>query len=198
MYRKICKILGQKYSFFGPKSIFFLKWSNFFITFVTLQPIGNIFVLTPLQAGPGACCRGPFFALNSAIFLPYTYETPISWLERTRLNRIISPPYPEVTLDNFSFPVGGPLASRRAVFRPPGQILAISGQSPIAIISTLNFGLWSTKLSGTIQAIKKMTHNGNGLVQAGITEKWPFLRLAEKCFFFAKNQFFPKKTPEIC
>ena len=31
-----------------------------------------------------------------------------------------------------------------------GRILTISGQSPIAIKSTLNFGLWSTKLGGTI------------------------------------------------
>ena len=35
-----------------------------------------------------------------------------------RTGPIISPPYPEVTLDNFGFPVGGRLAARRAVFRP--------------------------------------------------------------------------------
>ena len=71
---------------------------------------------------------------------------------RTRLNGIISPPYPEATLDNFGFPVGGRLAARRAVFRPPGRILAISGHSPVTIISTLNFGPRSTKLGGTIRA----------------------------------------------
>ena len=40
-----------------------------------------------------------------------------------------------------------------------GRILIISGQSPIAIKSTLNFGLWSTKLGGTIQATKTPGRN---------------------------------------
>merc|ERR1712018_852342 len=44
---------------------------------------------------------------------------------RIRPNGILSPPYPEVTLDNFGFPVGGRLATRRAVFQPPGQNLTI-------------------------------------------------------------------------
>ena len=34
---------------------------------------------------------------------------------------------------------------------------AILGHFPIAI-NTLNFGLWSTKLGGTVRAINKMTH----------------------------------------
>ena len=45
-------------------------------------------------------------------------------VRRIRPNGILSPPYPEVTLDNFSFPVGGRSAARRAVFRPRGLILA--------------------------------------------------------------------------
>ena len=32
---------------------FFLKWSKFFVTFMTRHPIGNIFVLTPCKAGLG-------------------------------------------------------------------------------------------------------------------------------------------------
>ena len=35
-------------------------------------------------------------------------------------------------------------------------------------------------------------------VQAGIMENWPFLRSAEKCFFWPKVRFFPKNTPKIC
>ena len=54
-------------------------------------------------------------------------KPPFFRVVRTRLNGIISPPYPEATLDNFGFPVGGRLAARRAVFRPPGQILAFFG-----------------------------------------------------------------------
>ena len=51
--------------------------------------------------------------------------TPISGVRRIRPNGILSPPYPEVTLDNFGFPVGGRLAARRAVFQPPGRNFAI-------------------------------------------------------------------------
>ena len=92
-------------------------------------------------------------------------KPPFFWLGWTQLNGIISPLYPEVTLDNFSFLVGGRLAARRSVFLPPGPILAILGQCPIALISTLNFGLWSTKLGGTVQAIKKMNQSDNVLGQ---------------------------------
>ena len=42
-----------------------------------------------------------------SIFLRYTPLTPIFGVRRIRPNGILSPPYPEVTLDNFSFPVGG-------------------------------------------------------------------------------------------
>jgi len=38
-------------------------------------------------------------------------KPPFLWLGRTRLDGIISPPYPEVTLDNFGLPVGGRLAA---------------------------------------------------------------------------------------
>ena len=64
-------------------------------------------------------------------------KPPFFRVVRTRLNGIISPPYPEATLDNFGFPVGGRLAARRAVFRPPGRILAF-------------FGLRRTRLNGII------------------------------------------------
>ena len=56
-----------------------------------------------------------FLAQKSAFF----YATPMKplffWVRRTRLNGIISSPYPEVTLGTFGFPVGGRLAARRAV-----------------------------------------------------------------------------------
>ncbi len=59
-----------------------------------------------------------------SIFLRYTHITPIFWGQTDPTNGILSPPYPEVTLDNFRFPVGGRSAARRAVFQPPGRILA--------------------------------------------------------------------------
>ena len=44
-------------------------------------------------------------------------KPPFFRLRRTRLNGIISPPYPELTLDT-GFPVGGRLAARRTVSWP--------------------------------------------------------------------------------
>ena len=50
--------------------------------------------------------------------LSHTHITPFFGLGRTRIDGIISPPYPEVTLDTFSFWVGGRSAARRAVLQP--------------------------------------------------------------------------------
>ena len=74
------------------------------------------------------------------------------------------------------------------IFRGSPWFLAVSGYSHFAIISTLNFRPWSTKLDGTFCAINKMTHNDNG-----ITEKRSFVGLTKK-WFLAKNPLFPKKT----
>ena len=51
---------------------------------------------------------------------------------------------------------------------------------------SLNFGLFSTKLSGTVWAIKKMTQNDNGPGLGWNFGETAFLRLAEKCFFGQK------------
>ena len=84
----------------------------------------------------GGLPSGSSFRSRATEFLPVAsnskisifYVTPIKppffgvrWI---RPNGILSLPYPEVTLDNFSFPVGGRSAARRAVFRPPDRILA--------------------------------------------------------------------------
>ena len=45
-------------------------------------------------------------------------KPPFFRLGRSRLNGIISPLYPEVTLDTFGFPVEGRLVARRAVLWP--------------------------------------------------------------------------------
>ena len=62
------------------------------------------------------------------------------------------------------------------------------------MISTLNFGPFSTKLGGTVRAIKKMTQNDNipGLGRNyGETAVFTF---GQKLFFVAKSPFsLPKK-----
>ena len=62
---------------------------------------------------------------NLHFFTLHPYNPHFFGVRRIRPNGILSPPYPEVTLDNFGFPVGGRLATRRAVFQPPGQNLTI-------------------------------------------------------------------------
>ena len=140
---------------------------------------------------------GPDFCPKICIFLRYAYITPFFWVGRTRLNGIISPPYPEVTLDNFGFPVGGRLAARRAVFRPRLPKVALFGSGRVFIASTPNFGPSLTKLVGTIRFTKKMTHNDNGPGPGriyGETAVFTFCRKAENG---PKIRFFPKKSPKF-
>ena len=132
---------GPKMQFFGPKSIFFRKSSNFFVTIMTGHQKGNIFVLTPLHGGPRAGRRGPFLARKSAFFYATPMKPPFFRVVRTRLNGIISPPYPEATLDNFGFPVGGRLAARRAVFRHRLPKVALFGPKNAVFWLEINF-LW--------------------------------------------------------
>ena len=80
-----------------------------------------------------AAHNDPFWHENR-FFLRYALKTHFFGFRQTRLNGIISSSYPEVTLDTFGFPVGACLAARRAVFWPPGRILAILRES------TSNFG----------------------------------------------------------
>ena len=65
---------------------------------------------------------------------------------------------------------------------------------PFTIISTLNFGPFSTKLDGTIRAIKKWPRMTTDTVRDGITMKRPF-------YFQPESVFWPKilsqKTPKI-
>ena len=87
----------------------------------------NFFVLTLMHGGPWGGCGGPFLAPKSAFFYATTIKPPFFQVRRTRLHGIICPPCPEVTLDNFGFPVGGRLVARGVVFRLPGRILAFFG-----------------------------------------------------------------------
>ena len=54
-------------------------------------------------------------------------KPPFFRLGLSQLNGIISPLYPEVTLDTFGFPVGARLATRRAVLWPQLPKVALLG-----------------------------------------------------------------------
>ena len=61
-----------------------------------------------------------------------------------RLSWVNVPPYPQVTLDNFGFPVGGRLAVRRAVFRHRLPKVALFGpKSAVFSALDLQFLLYS-------------------------------------------------------
>ena len=92
------------------------------------QPLANkILGLANKNSFAGGDFTLPTWNKNYPLISVLPMKPPFFWVRRTRLNGIISPPYPEATLDNFGFPVGGHLAARRVVFRPPGRILTFFG-----------------------------------------------------------------------
>ena len=51
-------------------------------------------------------------------------------------------------------------------------------------------------IGGTVRAIKKCPKMKTDMVRAGITENWPFLSSAKKCFFGKKSVLSQKRTPK--
>merc|ERR1712018_20054 len=88
--------------FVALDDIFDLAPSDRFLNFLNQESLR-----VPKKGGPRKKVFGHFLLLDGSI-----------WTETMLYD-------PEVTLDNFSFPVGGRSAARRAVFRPPGRILAL-------------------------------------------------------------------------
>ena len=84
-------------------------------------------------------------ARKSAFFYATPMKPPFFWVRRTRLNGIISPPYLEVTLDTFGFPVGGHLTARRAVSWPRLPKVALSGPQNAVFWPKINFLRTSSK-----------------------------------------------------
>ena len=82
-----------------------------------------------------------FLAQNSAFFYATPMKPPFFWLRRTQINWIISPPYPEVTLDIFGFLVGSGLATWQAVSWPQLPKVALLGSKNAVFWSEINF-LW--------------------------------------------------------
>ena len=108
-------LFGPKSAVFGPKIHFLWASSKFFATIMTGHQKDNVFMFIIMPGkllGGARTCFWPKIGPKIRFFC----ATPtFSGLRRTRLNGIISPPYPEVTLNTFGFPVGGRLAARRAV-----------------------------------------------------------------------------------
>ena len=80
----------------------------------------------------------------------------------------------------------------RVIFPGSSQILAILGHfRPVAnLISTLNFGPWTTKLGGTAQATKKRTHIDNEPGPGRIYRETTIFMFCCKADFGHKSFFF--------
>ena len=100
---------------------------------VVTKEIGR--VRKKMDLGPKNC----IFDQKFCIFLRYTYETTLFWLGRSRLNGMTTPPYPEVTLDTFGFPVGARLAARRAVLWPQLPKVALLGPKNAVFLARNQF-----------------------------------------------------------
>ena len=80
-----------------------------------------------------------FLTKNSAFFYATPMKPPFFWLGRSRLNGMTTPPYPEVTLDTFGFPVGARLAARRAVLWPQLPKVALLGPKNAVFLARNQF-----------------------------------------------------------
>ena len=121
----------------------------------------------------------PIFGPKICFFLRYTPTTPLFGLGRTRLDGIISPPYPEVTLYTFGFRVGGRSAARRAVLQPQLPKVAFFGVKNAVFRPETHFSETSSKkIVPIVTGHQKdnsfvLTHCMAGLWGGGRVHFWP-------------------------
>ena len=82
------------------------------------------------------------------------------------------------------------------IFRGSPLFLALLGHSHVRGISTLNFGPISTKLGGTVRAIKKMTQKDNGPGPGRNYGETGVFTFGRKVVFGLKMGFTPKNHPK--
>ena len=106
-----------------------------------------------MALGPKKHC---IFGPKISFFLRYAHITHFFGLRQTRLNGIISCPYPQVTLDAFCFLVGVHSAAQQAVFWHPLTKMALFGLKMLFFLRyahiTHFFGLRQTRLNGIISS----------------------------------------------
>ena len=132
-------------------------------------------------------------------------KPPFFRLGRSRLNGIISPPYPEVTLDTFGFPVGGRLAAWQAVSWPRLTKVALLGSKNAffyaAPMKPPFLWLGRSRLNGmTTPPYPEGTLDTLGFLVGGRLAirravSWPWLHKvallgSKNATFLARNQFF--------
>ena len=133
---------GPQNAVFWPEIIFLCPASKKIVTIIAGHLKDNLFVLTALQGGLRGAVGARFWPKNCPKII-FFYATPIKptffGLRRTRLNGIITSPYPEVTLDTFGFPLGARSAARRAVSWPRLPKVALLGPKNAVFLARNQF-----------------------------------------------------------
>ena len=106
----------------------------------------------------------------------------------------ISQVYPGLQHSHSDHPKQISVSKLGVIFRGSPLFLALSGHSHVRGISTLNFGPFSTKLGGTVRAIKKMTQNDNGPGPGRNYGETGVFTFGRKVVFGLKMGFTPKIT----
>ena len=109
----------------------------------------------------------------------------------------ISPVCPWLQLSQSDQPKRNSVSELWVIFRGSPLFLAVLGHFPITSISTLNFGPFSTKLGGTVRAIKKMTQNDNGPGLGRNYGEMDVFTFGRKMVFWLKLGFNPKNHPKF-
>ena len=190
-------IFGQNASFgsnlavLGPKIHFLWRWSksygilisgNQWDTFSVLKALTNVAQSGRLRRKCATSTRKFGYLGPRIIFL--------FWV-RNFCQQGVSPVCSGLQLSHLDHP------EEKFFFQAMGHfsgLIPVFGRFGLVSLryNTFNFGAFSTKLGGTVPAIKKWPTMTRDPVQAGITEKRPFLSLAKK-WFLGKNAIFPKK-----
>ena len=140
-------------------------------------------------------CRLPKMALfgpKICFFLRYAHITHFFGLKQTRLNGIISSPYPQVTLDTFGFPVDVRMATQRPIFwhQLPKMALFWAKNAIFSTLRPYNPLFWPQTDSAQWDHIFPISSGNSGYLQfsgrcpfgrsagrflATIAQKWLFL-----------------------
>ena len=111
--------------------------------------------------------------------------------------RGITQVYPGLQFSHSDYPQKISVPELGVIFWGSPLVLAVLGLCHDRGISILNFGLFSTKLGGTIRAIEKMTQNDNGSGSGGIYGETNVFTFGRKVFFRPKMGFNQKNHPKF-
>ena len=108
----------------------------------------------------------------------------------------ISLVHPGLQLSHWDHPKKISVSRLSVIYRGSSRFLAILGNSHVRGVPTLNFGPISTKLGGTVRAIKKMTQKDNGPGPGRNYGETGVFTFGRKVVFGLKMGLTPKNHPK--